>query len=128
MNGLGVSGAEVVLDGTNLTITVPGDKGDQARSLGETARLYFRPVLDRQPAGAAVPPTEVSVPPSGEVVVPPGGSPPAEQLPASEGVAPAETAPSAVPQGLSEAPKPAYTAVEAVSCSLENPEACEACQ
>jgi len=28
----------------------------------------------------------------------------------------------------SEAPKPAYTAVEAVSCSLENPEACEACQ
>ena len=28
----------------------------------------------------------------------------------------------------SEAPRPAYTAVEAVSCSLENPEACEACQ
>ncbi len=28
----------------------------------------------------------------------------------------------------SEAPKPAYTAVDAVSCSLENPEACEACQ
>ncbi len=27
-----------------------------------------------------------------------------------------------------ETPKPAYTAVEAVSCSLENPEACEACQ
>ena len=27
-----------------------------------------------------------------------------------------------------EAPKPAYTPVEAVSCSLENPESCEACQ
>ena len=26
--GLGVTGAEVVLDGTNLTITVPGDKGE----------------------------------------------------------------------------------------------------
>ncbi len=34
VNGLGVSGAEVVLDGTNLTITVPGEEGDQARSLG----------------------------------------------------------------------------------------------
>src|SRR3712207_9281852 len=27
VNGLGVSGAEVVLDGTNLTITVPGEIG-----------------------------------------------------------------------------------------------------
>ncbi|MFC5139191.1 protein translocase subunit SecD [Actinomycetospora rhizophila] len=45
VNGLGVSGAEVVLDGSNLVITVPGQEGDQARSLGQTARLYFRPVL-----------------------------------------------------------------------------------
>ena len=45
VNGLGVSGAEVVLDGTNLTITVPGDKGDQARSLGQTAQLRFREVV-----------------------------------------------------------------------------------
>ena len=30
VNGLGVSGAEVVLDGTNITITVPGEEGDQA--------------------------------------------------------------------------------------------------
>ena len=39
VNGLGVSGAEVVLDGTNITITVPGEEGDQARSLGQTAQL-----------------------------------------------------------------------------------------
>ncbi|MHC1562724.1 protein translocase subunit SecD [Actinomycetospora sp. C-140] len=45
VNGLGVSGAEVVQDGNNLVITVPGQEGDQARSLGQTARLYFRPVL-----------------------------------------------------------------------------------
>lgn len=45
VNGLGVSGAEVVQDGSNLVITVPGQEGDQARSLGQTARLYFRPVL-----------------------------------------------------------------------------------
>ena len=45
VNGLGVSGAEVVLDGTNLTITVPGEEGDQARSLGQTAQLRFREVV-----------------------------------------------------------------------------------
>ncbi|RZT86153.1 preprotein translocase subunit SecD [Pseudonocardia sediminis] len=45
VNGLGVSGAEVVLDGSNLTITVPGDGGDEARSLGQTAQLRFREVI-----------------------------------------------------------------------------------
>ncbi|WP_288729744.1 ribonucleoside-diphosphate reductase subunit alpha [uncultured Pseudoxanthomonas sp.] len=33
-----------------------------------------------------------------------------------------------ISHGASEAPKPQYTPTEAVSCSLENPEACEACQ
>lgn len=44
VNGLGVSGSEVVVDGENLVITVPGDDSAQARSLGQTARLYIRPV------------------------------------------------------------------------------------
>ena len=55
VNGIGVSGAEVVLDGTNLIITVPGENGDQARTLGQTARLYFRPVIEEQPAGVPGP-------------------------------------------------------------------------
>ncbi len=54
VNGLGVSGAEVVLDGDNITITVPGDAGEQARSLGQTAQLRFRPVIG-QPVSAAPP-------------------------------------------------------------------------
>ncbi len=45
VNGLGVSGAEVVLDGSNITITVPGDGGEQARPLGQTAQLRFREVI-----------------------------------------------------------------------------------
>ena len=60
VNGLGVSGAEVVLDGTNLTITVPGQEGEQARSLGQTAQLRFREVIGgpvaAAPAGAVAPP------------------------------------------------------------------------
>lgn len=58
VNGLGVSGSEVVVDGQNLVITVPGDDSSQARTLGQTARLYIRPVLTSQaptPAGTPDP-------------------------------------------------------------------------
>ena len=50
VNGLGVSGSEVIIDGNNLVITVPGTDGRQARTLGQTARLYVRPVVDVKPA------------------------------------------------------------------------------
>ena len=45
VNGLGVTGAEVVQNGTNLTITVPGDQGQRAKNLAQTAQLRFRTVL-----------------------------------------------------------------------------------
>ncbi len=46
VNGLGVAEAEVVTEGdSNIVISVPGDDGDQARQLGETAQLRFRPVI-----------------------------------------------------------------------------------
>lgn len=50
VNGLGVSGSEVVIDGDNLVITVPGTDGNEARNLGQTARLYVRPVITAVPA------------------------------------------------------------------------------
>jgi preprotein translocase subunit SecD len=55
VNGLGVSGAEVVQDGSNLTITVPGDQGQRAKDLAQTAQLRFRTVL-AGPFNAAPPP------------------------------------------------------------------------
>ncbi|MFE9320395.1 protein translocase subunit SecD [Nocardia sp. NPDC052278] len=59
VNGLGVSGSEVVIDGDNLVITVPGDDGGQAKALATTAKLYIRPVLSAVPAvgGKATPQT-----------------------------------------------------------------------
>src|SRR4030081_708049 len=42
VDGLGVSVSEVVVDGDNLVITVPGNDGNEARNLGQTARLYIR--------------------------------------------------------------------------------------
>lgn len=44
VNGMGVSGAEVVTDGNNLVITVPGDDAGEARNLGKTSQLLFRGV------------------------------------------------------------------------------------
>jgi preprotein translocase subunit SecD len=55
VNGLGVAEAEVVTEGnSNIVISVPGDNGDQARQLGQTAQLRFRPVVQApQPATPA---------------------------------------------------------------------------
>jgi preprotein translocase subunit SecD len=55
VNGLGVSGSEVIVDGDNLVITVPGKDSSEARNLGQTARLYIRPVIQELPveSGAA---------------------------------------------------------------------------
>lgn len=48
VNGMGVTGASVVSDGNTLVITVPGEDTAQARALGQTSQLMFRPVA--QPA------------------------------------------------------------------------------
>ncbi|NKT42617.1 protein translocase subunit SecD [Rhodococcus hoagii] len=92
VNGLGVSGSEVVIDGDNLVITVPGDDSSQARSLGQTARLYIRPVVGSQAAAA------------------PGAQPaPATQAPTTP--APAPTGPAATPD-VQERPFPAQDPTE----------------
>ena len=55
VNGLGVAEAEVVTEGdANIVISVPGDDGEQARELGQTAQLRFRPVV-QGPEPAAPP-------------------------------------------------------------------------
>ena len=98
VNGLGVSGSEVVVDGDNLVITVPGNDGNEARNLGQTARLYIRPVLDsmqippesEQPPGAT-PPAAIPGMPGAEPSPLPAEAPPA--APAEPAAPPAQTAP-----------------------------------
>jgi preprotein translocase subunit SecD len=115
VNGLGVSGSEVIIDGSNLVITVPGNDSSEARNLGQTARLYIRPVIHaiaaqgqgQQPPTAApqgappgAPPGAPGVPP-GAPGLPPGVPP----------IAPAEPgAPVAPPSPAEQAP-PAQTPV-----------------
>jgi preprotein translocase subunit SecD len=65
VNGLGVAEAEVVTEGnSNIVISVPGDNGEQARELGTTAQLRFRPVV-QGPEPAAQVTTEGATPSDG---------------------------------------------------------------
>ena len=109
VNGLGVSGSEVVIDGDNLVITVPGNDSSEARNLGQTARLYIRPVIHAVPAGGqqGAPPGQA---PAGAPGIPglPGGSP--GQVPEIADPQPPAGAPAAgepVPGEPAPAPAPA---------------------
>lgn len=113
VNGLGVSGSEVVIDGDNLVITVPGTDGTEARNLGQTARLYIRPVI-----GQPIPIEAIKKPPAGPPGAPapgapPGGAPgapgapPPPAPPAPPGEAPPPVSPApASPAPASPAPQP----------------------
>jgi len=102
VNGLGVSGSEVIIDGSNLVITVPGNDTSEARNLGQTARLYIRPVIHVIPAQG-----QGQEPPGGAPPAAPGmppGAPPAAPEP---GIAPAEPgAPVSPPSPAEQAPPP----------------------
>ncbi|SDY21785.1 preprotein translocase subunit SecD [Geodermatophilus africanus] len=92
VNGLGVAEAEVVTEGdSNIVISVPGDDGEQARELGQTAQLRFRPVV-QGPEPAA--PAAAETPAPGEPAAP--GDPAAPSDPAAPtGAAPTDpTAPT----------------------------------
>jgi preprotein translocase subunit SecD len=119
VNGIGVSGAQVILDGNNVVITVPGQQGDQAKNLGKTAKLGFRPVITTQPVTpVAVPPkapaapgpaspTPSATPPSGSAVPTPAPSSPAP----GGGGAPGGATPAQQPATLSpSAPAPSSSA------------------
>ncbi len=49
VDGLGVAGTTVVVEGSNIVLTVPGEDSSQARDLGTTSQLTIRPVLQTQP-------------------------------------------------------------------------------
>ncbi|HET9140411.1 protein translocase subunit SecD [Actinophytocola sp.] len=90
VNGIGVSGAEVVLDGNQIVITVPGEGGDQAKALGQTAKLYFREVIGQPYPLQQQQPTDQNQ-------QPPASSTAPAPAPSSAGAAAPPT--SATPQG-----------------------------
>ena len=122
VDGLGVSGSEVIIDGQNLVITVPGNDGSEARSLGQTARLYIRPVIHAIPAEGAMPPGQEEGPaglpqgslpglPQGLPGMPPGAAPGQPAPPAgAPGAEPGQPAPPAGEPAPQPRPFPAQPA------------------
>jgi preprotein translocase subunit SecD len=117
VNGLGVSGSEVIIDGDNLVITVPGNDTSEARNLGQTARLYIRPVIHvmqsqqgQQQAPAQQPP---GAPPGAPPAAPgaPGG-PGAPAAPPEQPAAPPDGNPAPQPRPYPQEPVPAQPAPE----------------
>ncbi|MBI5337026.1 MAG: protein translocase subunit SecD [Mycolicibacterium rufum] len=125
VDGLGVSGSEVIIDGQNLVITVPGNDSSEARNLGQTARLYIRPVIHAIPAAGAGPaeqagpagaPGAPGVPPGGAPGLPPGaaipGLPPGVGAPGGApdadipGLPPVDAPAPGAPAGGAPAPQP----------------------
>jgi preprotein translocase subunit SecD len=123
VNGLGVAEAEVVTEGGDrIVISVPGDRGDQAKQLGQTALLRFRPVLKgpfpvtptAAPTGSASP----SSSPSGSSTSRSPGSPSPTATPKAQGgtspspqgrpVPPVAAAPTTTPKATT--PKPSTPA------------------
>ncbi|MBE8518391.1 protein translocase subunit SecD [Amycolatopsis sp. H6(2020)] len=90
VNGIGVSGTEVLLDGNNVVITVPGEQGDQAKNLGKTAKLGFRKVVSAAtqpvvPPQTNTPPPATGTPTSGAPTssTPTSGAPTGTKTPAT---------------------------------------------
>ena len=121
VNGLGVSGSEVIIDGDNLVITVPGEDSAQAKTLGQTARLYIRPVIGgpidasmsagdlAEQQGAGAPESGLPAEPAPAEPAPPGEAPEPQgrPFPAQDPTAPSEVQEPADTTDAPEAPAPA---------------------
>ncbi|MGX5657481.1 protein translocase subunit SecD [Geodermatophilus nigrescens] len=141
VNGIGVAEAEVVTEGdTNIVISVPGDDGEQARELGQTAQLRFRPVIGApEPAAPAetsdpATPSDSAAPTDGatpsdpaaptDSAAPTDGATPTDA--SSTGSAPATGSDGAVSDPALDPDRPAVTQEEAaaqfatLTCSTED--------
>jgi preprotein translocase subunit SecD len=88
VNGLGVAEAEVVTQGNNIVVSVPGGSRDSIKSLATTAQLRFRQVLQAAPGSPqAAQPTPANATPSAQ----PSTSP-AVVVPATPSAQPSATA------------------------------------
>jgi preprotein translocase subunit SecD len=124
VNGLGVAEAEVVTEGdSNIVISVPGDDGDQARQLGQTAQLRFRPVV--QPPEPAAPAASGSATPT-----PTDGATPTAPASPTDPAAPTGSAtpsdgavadPSADPEGPEVTQEQAAAEYATLTCDSESP-------
>ena len=124
VNGLGVAEAEVVTEGdANIVISVPGDDGDQARQLGQTAQLRFRPVV-QAPEPAAPAASDSATPTPSDGVTPATPASPTDPAAPTASATPSDGA-VADPSADSDAPpvtqEQATAAYATLTCDSESP-------
>jgi preprotein translocase subunit SecD len=123
VNGLGVAEAEVVTQGRDrIIISVPGANGDQAKTVGQTAQLRFRPLITSgaaaapaaTPSGTAAPSGSAAPTASGSAAPTATASPKASAAPSGssspQGFAPAPSGSAATPAAATSAPVATGTA------------------
>jgi preprotein translocase subunit SecD len=105
VNGLGVAEAEVVTQGSNIVVSVPGGTRESLETLTVTAQLRFREVLEQAASQPTATPTTDA---TGTPTAPASASPPAGG--ATAGPAPSATSNGrAVPPGLTTVAAPTPT-------------------
>ncbi|MFJ9787552.1 protein translocase subunit SecD [Amycolatopsis sp. NPDC101161] len=127
VNGIGVSGTEVLLDGNNVVITVPGEQGDQAKNLGKTAKLGFRKVVANAtqpvvPPQTTTPPPATGAPTSGA----PKSTPPSSGAPAASSGAPTTKPGGGGAPGAAPAPQQSTTPAPPSSSTTPPPASSQA--
>jgi preprotein translocase subunit SecD len=126
VNGLGVAEAEVVTEGSsNIVISVPGKNGDQARQLGQTAQLRFRPVLQVAAASPAISGATPTPSNGASPTAAPTGSatPSASATPTGSAAAPSSSAaaPTVAPDAPPVTQDQATATFATLTCSKEAP-------
>ena len=100
VDALGVAEPDISRQGDSIIVSLPGvrNKDRAVEVVGQTAQLYFRPVLERLPATATATPTTTVVPPEPTTTV---------------AVDPATTTPTTVPLDLDKTTTPEENTPEA---------------
>ncbi|MCF2529033.1 protein translocase subunit SecD [Yinghuangia soli] len=124
VNAFGVSEAEVQTQGSeHIVINIPKGKGEAeaAKQVGQTAKLYFRPVLQTE--------YQPDTPPTTPATTPPASTPPASNPPQGQGAAttppsasPPATTPAATGTGAAKATATATASAKATGTATAKPQ------
>jgi preprotein translocase subunit SecD len=121
VNGLGVAEAEVVTEGdSNIVISVPGNDGEQARELGQTAQLRFRPVLQGPEPAVQATGEDAATPTDGSAPVDPAT--PTDTAAPTDAAAPTDGAiadPGTDPDAAAVTPEQAAAEYATLSCASD---------
>ncbi|MBK5308291.1 MAG: protein translocase subunit SecD [Frankiaceae bacterium] len=110
VNGAGVAEAEVVTQGSNIVVSLPGGNRDSIKNLATTAQLRFREVLQALPGGGAVTASPQDSAPSVTTTLNPSAKPAASAAPVPSKTASGRVLSSGLLAASTPTPSPTATA------------------